>query len=85
MFINVFCPHPPPHRYSIKRNSRVLIADDTGLGKTLHAIADYRSDWPLHVVYPSSVRLNWAEVGGCMLLSVTFTTSQLFQCRRSVN
>ncbi|XP_064401335.1 SWI/SNF-related matrix-associated actin-dependent regulator of chromatin subfamily A-like protein 1 isoform X1 [Halichondria panicea] len=50
--------------YSIKRDGRVLIADDMGLGKTLQAIAVmsyYRSDWPLLVVCPSSVRLTWAE------------------------
>ena len=47
------------------RGGRVLIADDMGLGKTLQAIAVmsyYRSDWPLLVVCPSSVRLTWAEV-----------------------
>ncbi len=36
-----------------------------GLGKTLQAIAVmcyYRSDWPLLVVCPSSVRMSWAEV-----------------------
>ena len=36
-----------------------------GLGKTLQALAVmsyYRSDWPLLVVCPSSVRFTWAEV-----------------------
>ena len=50
------------------RDGRVLIADDMGLGKTLQAIAvmsHYRSDWPLLVVCPSSVRLTWAEVINC--------------------
>ena len=52
-------------RFSVVRDGRVLIADDMGLGKTLQAIAvmsHYRSDWPLLVVCPSSVRLTWAEV-----------------------
>ena len=52
-------------RYCIKRGGRVLIADDMGLGKTLQAIAVmcyYRSEWPLLVVCPSSVRFTWAEV-----------------------
>ncbi len=56
---------PSIHRYAIKRDGRVLIADDMGLGKTLQAIAVmsyYRSDWPLLVVCPSSVRFTWAEV-----------------------
>ena len=49
----------------MRRGGRVLIADDMGLGKTLQAIAVmdyYRSDWPLLVICPSSVRLAWAEV-----------------------
>lgn len=53
------------YRYALKRGGRVLIADDMGLGKTLQAIAVmsyYRSDWPLLVVCPSSVRFTWAEV-----------------------
>lgn len=36
-----------------------------GLGKTVQAIciaAYYRSEWPLLVVAPSSVRFTWAEV-----------------------
>ena len=52
-------------RFSVVRDGRVLIADDMGLGKTLQAIAvmsHYRSDWPLLVICPSSVRLTWAEV-----------------------
>ena len=53
------------YRYCIQRGGRALIADDMGLGKTLQAIAVmsyYRTDWPLLVVCPSSVRLTWAEV-----------------------
>lgn len=41
------------------------MADDMGLGKTLQAITVvcyYRSEWPLLVVCPSSLRLAWAEV-----------------------
>lgn len=52
-------------RFSVVHDGRVLIADDMGLGKTLQAIAvmsHYRSDWPLLVICPSSVRLTWAEV-----------------------
>ncbi len=43
----------------------MLLADDMGLGKTVQAIciaAYYRSEWPLLVVAPSSVRFTWAEV-----------------------
>ena len=52
-------------RFSIRRSGRVLIADDMGLGKTLQAIAVmcyYRSEWPLLIICPSSVRFTWAEV-----------------------
>ena len=45
--------------WAVSRGGRVLIADDMGLGKTIQAlgIADYyRSEWPLLIVCPSSVR-----------------------------
>lgn len=47
------------------KQGRLLLADDMGLGKTVQAIciaAYYRSEWPLLVVAPSSVRFTWAEV-----------------------
>ena len=46
------------------RNGRVLWADDMGLGKTVQSLAvaaAYRSDWPLLVVSPSSVRFSWRD------------------------
>jgi len=48
--------------YAIQRDGKALIADDMGLGKTIQAIAVssyYKPDWPVLVVCPSSVRLNW--------------------------
>lgn len=42
-----------------------MIADDMGLGKTIQAISVacyYRSEWPLLVVCPASVKMYWAEV-----------------------
>ncbi|XP_052004025.1 SWI/SNF-related matrix-associated actin-dependent regulator of chromatin subfamily A-like protein 1 [Xyrauchen texanus] len=50
--------------FAVSRDGRLLLADDMGLGKTLQAIciaAYYRSEWPLLVVAPSSVRFTWAE------------------------
>ncbi|KAG5283684.1 hypothetical protein AALO_G00044800 [Alosa alosa] len=50
--------------YAVSREGRLLLADDMGLGKTVQAIciaAYYRSEWPLLVVSPSSVRFTWAE------------------------
>ncbi|XP_065053455.1 SWI/SNF-related matrix-associated actin-dependent regulator of chromatin subfamily A-like protein 1 [Rhopilema esculentum] len=51
-------------RYGVLNNGRLLIADDMGLGKTIQAISlasYYRSDWPLLVVSPSSVKVAWAK------------------------
>lgn len=50
--------------YALKRGGRCLIGDDMGLGKTIQAIAIarvYVADWPLLIVCPSSLRLNWRE------------------------
>lgn len=50
--------------FAMKRGGRCLIGDDMGLGKTLQAIAVariYIKDWPLLVICPSSLRLNWKE------------------------
>ncbi|KER30254.1 hypothetical protein T265_03304 [Opisthorchis viverrini] len=49
---------------ALARSGRVLLADDMGLGKTIQALAvaaAYRSDWPLLVVAPSSVRFSWRD------------------------
>ena len=51
--------------FGIYKNGRVLIGDDMGLGKTIQAIclsAYYRTEWPLLVVVPSSVRFDWSQV-----------------------
>lgn len=50
--------------FALKRGGRCLIGDDMGLGKTLQAIAVarvYMADWPLLIICPSSLRLNWKE------------------------
>ena len=51
-------------KFGISRNGRVLIGDEMGLGKSIQAIAlscCYRSEGPLLVVCPASLRLVWAE------------------------
>ncbi|BFU23002.1 helicase, putative [Entamoeba histolytica HM-1:IMSS-B] len=48
--------------FGIRHNGRCLIADEMGLGKTLQAISIaqyYKTDWPLLVICPSSLRTNW--------------------------
>ncbi|XP_077978746.1 SWI/SNF-related matrix-associated actin-dependent regulator of chromatin subfamily A-like protein 1 [Glandiceps talaboti] len=50
--------------FVISRHGRALIADDMGLGKTIQSICIacyYRTEWPVLVVVPSSVKLTWAE------------------------
>lgn len=50
--------------FAMKHGGRCLIGDDMGLGKTIQAIAVarvYMNDWPLLIVCPSSLRLNWKE------------------------
>ncbi|CAK9809883.1 SWI/SNF-related matrix-associated actin-dependent regulator of chromatin subfamily A-like protein 1 [Anthophora plagiata] len=59
--------------YGISKNGCCMIADDMGLGKTIQAlgIAHYfRSNWPLLIVAPSSVRYQWAEAIYTFLPSV---------------
>lgn len=50
--------------FALKHGGRCIIGDDMGLGKTIQAIAIarvYMEDWPLLIVCPSSLRLNWKE------------------------
>jgi len=58
--------------FAIRQKGRVLIADDMGLGKTLQALciaSYYRTEWPLLIIAPSSVRFAWREVSSVDLLS----------------
>ncbi|KAJ3185227.1 hypothetical protein HDU85_001277 [Gaertneriomyces sp. JEL0708] len=48
---------------AIKRDGRVLLGDEMGLGKTIQALAIcsyYRTEWPVLIICPSSLRLTWA-------------------------
>jgi SWI/SNF-related matrix-associated actin-dependent regulator 1 of chromatin subfamily A len=50
--------------YAIRRGGRVLFADEMGLGKTLQALATilyWRNEWPVLIIVPSSLRLQWAD------------------------
>ncbi|XP_071705443.1 uncharacterized protein [Rutidosis leptorrhynchoides] len=52
-------------RFILKHGGRVLLADEMGLGKTLQAIAVaacVRDSWPVLVLTPSSLRLQWASM-----------------------
>ncbi|CAE8659517.1 unnamed protein product [Polarella glacialis] len=51
-------------RFGMSRLGRCLFGDEMGLGKTLQALAladQYREDWPVLVVCPSSLRWVWKE------------------------
>lgn len=50
--------------FGVAQEGRVLIGDEMGLGKTVQALAlawHYRSEWPVLIVSPSSVRGAWAD------------------------
>lgn len=51
--------------FGIQRRGRLLLADEMGLGKSIQALGIarfFKSDWPLLIVCPSSVKYIWVEV-----------------------
>lgn len=51
-------------KYMVEKNGRVLLGDDMGLGKTPQGIAmakHYYRDWPLLIIAPASLLLNWKK------------------------
>ncbi|KAM1742065.1 hypothetical protein ACFX12_012104 [Malus domestica] len=52
-------------RFILQHGGRALLADEMGLGKTLQAIAFascVRDCWPVLIITPSSLRLQWASM-----------------------
>lgn len=50
--------------FAIKRNGRIILADDMGLGKSIQALgiaSYYQSDWPLFIITPASMVASWHE------------------------
>lgn len=50
--------------YAETRNGRILLGDDMGLGKTIQGIGItkiYQQDWPVVIVAPASLLLNWRK------------------------
>ena len=50
--------------FGIKKYSRLLIADEMGVGKTIQAIGLsclYQKDWPVLVICPSSLKFAWRD------------------------
>jgi superfamily II DNA or RNA helicase len=51
-------------KFGLKNGGRVLIGDEMGLGKTVQALAlaaHYLEEWPMLIVCPASVGLQWHE------------------------
>ena len=50
--------------YAEQKQGRILLGDDMGLGKTIQGIGIakiYKADWPVLVVAPASLLLNWRK------------------------
>lgn len=50
--------------FGVRQNGRVLIGDEMGVGKTIQALClaqVYRNEWPVVVICPSSLKLNWKD------------------------
>ena len=50
--------------FGIEKKGRILLADEMGIGKTIQAIGIayiYRSNWPLLIICPASLKLNWRK------------------------
>ena len=51
-------------QFVIEHHGRALVADEMGLGKTVQAIAAaaaFREAWPVLIVVPAVVKLNWVD------------------------
>lgn len=51
-------------RFAVARGGRALLGDEMGCGKTAQAVAfaaHYRDLWPLLILAPAALRLNWRE------------------------
>ncbi|EER04532.1 hypothetical protein Pmar_PMAR024326 [Perkinsus marinus ATCC 50983] len=50
--------------FALQRKGRCLLGDEMGLGKTLQALAvalAYRSEWPVLVICPASLKFVWKD------------------------
>jgi len=51
-------------KFGINNKARCIIADEMGVGKTVQAIGIsyiYRSEWPVLILCPSSLKYNWED------------------------
>ncbi|CAK89655.1 unnamed protein product (macronuclear) [Paramecium tetraurelia] len=71
-------------KQGLKFNGRILIADDMGVGKTVQSLAlasMYKQNWPLLIMCPSPLRLNWQDEI-IHWLKIHKTDIQLINCGR---
>ncbi|EFC38323.1 DEXH-box helicase [Naegleria gruberi] len=50
--------------FAVKREGRVLLGDEMGVGKTLQGLSTmyyFKQDWPLLIICPSSLKHNWGK------------------------
>lgn len=50
--------------FGVKKHGRVLLADEMGVGKTIQALCIawlFKEDWPLCIITPASLKLNWRD------------------------
>ncbi|CAG9328542.1 unnamed protein product [Blepharisma stoltei] len=51
-------------KFALERYGRALIGDEMGVGKTIQGVsiaACYEDEWPVLVICPASVKLNWRD------------------------
>ena len=75
-------------RFALAKGGRAHLADEMGVGKSVQAIAVmswYSEDWPVLIVCPSSLRLNWKTeiLKWCALQPHTDTHCPLCCTRRT--
>ena len=50
--------------FAARHHGRILLGDEMGVGKTVQALAMsylYKEDWPLLILTPASLKLNWRD------------------------
>ena len=51
-------------QFGLEKFGRMLLGDEMGVGKTIQAIAIayiYRTDWPMLIVTPASLKFTWRD------------------------
>ena len=68
--------------FGLEKFGRMLLGDEMGVGKTIQAIGIaylYRSDWPMLIVTPASLKFTWRDELLKWLPSLRACDIQLFK------